>query len=246
MKRILPTLLLLTLLVSGVGLIYLGFNQPPEEIPVAPTVVATAEQTPVGPLTASVIEAPTVDGGENGTPTGVGVSLNMTPEEMQPDHLFVPSLGIYARINTRGDFGKLLNNTLVLPHSSEVTRWQDGGSVTSAKGNIVIAGHVSFNGVHGALFSLSSIKAGNLAYITDADGNRATFQLDHSDSILKEMLPQSIWDKYGVKRLTLVTCTGKLIKRADGTWHFDSNQVATFKQVFPQSSPTATVSETQK
>lgn len=244
MKRLLGLLLALILLGAGGYLMWSGFNQPPEEAPqIEVPIVAPKDQEPVGPTAAEVKQYPPED--ENGnTADEKPKDVQMSPEAMKPNHLFIPSLGVYGHINQYK--GKLENDTLTLPGAYEVTRWQGGSNVKDKKGNILIAGHVSWNGVHGLIHDLAHIKAGNLAYITDEEGNRQAFQLQKAETIKKEVLPQEIWDTTGPKQLVVVTCGGEIYRRSDGSMHFDSNVIATFVPVeeAPASAPSASPSPT--
>lgn len=229
MKRILGAILALVLMAGGGWLIWSGFNQPPEEAPqIEVPITAPANQEPVGPTEAPVKVYPKEDA--NGkTSDEKPKEDKMTPEKMEANHIFIPSLGVYGHINQYK--GELVNNTLTLPGAYEVTRWKDGSNVTDEKGNILIAGHVSWNGVHGLIHDLALIKAGNLAYVTDGKGNRQEFQLQTARTIKKTALPQEIWDTTGPKQLVVVTCGGEIYRRSDGSLHFDSNVIATFVPV---------------
>lgn len=90
---------------------------------------------------------------------------------MEPNHIFIPSLGIYGHIDQYK--GELVNSTLTLPGAYEATRWEGGSNVTDEDGDMLIAGHVAWNGVSGLIHDLAYIKAGNLAYITDGDSRQA-------------------------------------------------------------------------
>lgn len=223
MRKFLGILLTLVLFVVGGVLIWAGFHQPPEEAPqITVPISAPEDQKPVGPTAATVKVYPEE---EKAPPK----EEPMKPEAMAPNHIYIPALGIYGKIDQ--ETGSLQGGTLTLPQANKVTRWQGGSNVTSDKGNILIAGHVSWNGVNGLIHDLAYIKAGNLAYVTDAKGNRGEFQLQNAVTILKDDLPQSVWDTTGSKKLVVVTCGGSIYRRADGSLHFDSNIIATFVPV---------------
>lgn len=237
MKKIVGALIALLLMAAGGWLIWSGLHQPPEEAPqLSAPISAPATQTPVGPTEAPVKDYPKEEKGE---PT----EIKMTPEKMAPNHLYIPALGVYGRIDQKT--GDLVDGSLTLPQANEVTRWKGGSNVTSDKGNILIAGHVSWNGVRGLVYPLVNIKAGNLAYVTDGEGNREEFQLQTATTIKKSALPKEVWDTTGPKQLVVVTCGGDIYRRSDGSLHFDSNVIATFVPVVkPEATPSATPAPT--
>lgn len=150
----------------------------------------------------------------------------VTPESMEHLRLLIPATNVYAPIDEKS--GNITAGELTLPEASKVTRWSKGPGVTSKEGNIVIAGHVSWNGKPGALYNLAKVPLGSMAWVTDEKGNRQGFQLVSKVPYKKTSLPSSIWDSKGEKRLTVITCGGKL-HLVDGAWHFDSNIVSTWK-----------------
>lgn len=217
-------LLSLMLFVVGGYTLFLGFNHPPEETPtLAAEVRALPGQTPVGPTAAPLPPAvgdPVPEEGEE-----------MTPAKMAPDHLFIPALGIYGPVNTSGDYGKIINQELVLPGPLEMTRYRGGANVVESSGNTVISGHVTSRGVRGVLYNLAKVEAGNLAYLKDAEGNLQTFQLREATAHVKEELPQEIFEPTEDRALYVITCGGKLYKSPSGGWFYDSNIVAKFVPV---------------
>lgn len=150
----------------------------------------------------------------------------VTPESMEKLHLLIPATKVYAPLDEKS--GNITRGELVLPEASKVTRWRAGPGVTSDKGNMIIAGHVSWNGKPGALYNLAKVPLGSMAWVTDDRGHRQGFQLVSKVPYKKTALPSSLWDKKGEKRLTVITCGGKL-HLVDGAWHFDSNIVSTWK-----------------
>lgn len=220
MKRFLLFLVSIALFCGGGFVVYLGLNQPPEPTPDLKTAIqAPVNQKPVGPKEVKVGDA------------------SIAPANMEPKHLMIPSINSYAYINNDKDHNGLVNGSIekdgnfVLPPPKQVTRWVDGADVLSDKGHIVIAGHVKYNSTHGALFDLAKVPLGGYAFVSDKDGNTQAFQLDRSDPIEKSVLPESIWDKTGPKKLVVITCGGKLIPVGGGRYKYESNIVSVFKPV---------------
>lgn len=217
-RRVLVLLLAVVLIGAGGYLTWTGFHQPPPPTPdLEASIVATPGQAPVGPTEAEVV-------------MGEGREI-VSETTMAPNKLFVPALNIYADIDKSGDFGSVIEGEFILPPEDRVAQWRDGGGVTDDEGNLVLAGHVSYNGNEGALYDLAGIKAGHLAFVSDGEGNVEEYQLYKADSYTKTVLPESIWTDEGSKKLTIITCGGEMIRYDDGSWHYDSNIVATFVPV---------------
>lgn len=239
-KKVIVYLLSLFLLVSGASLIWLGIDQPPDPMPtVEEPITAPAGQEPSGPTENTVTvfpEAPSAPkkqdevAKETNSPINVGTPKVMKPEMMEESRLFIPSVSIYSRVTNKNGAGSIQEGQLVLPYATEVTRWVDGSNVNSDKGNIVLAGHISWNGVRGSVYNLAYLKSGNRAYLTDSKGRLQEYQLESLSTIKKTKLPEWVWDTEADKKLVVVTCGGKITKRSDG-YHFDSNTIAVFKPV---------------
>lgn len=213
--RILPLLAAILLCATGSYFIFNAFHKQPENIPnISSEEIATPKQTAVGPR-----EAQVKDGAKE---------EKMSPEKMAPNRIFIPSINVYAPIDEKS--GQISQRKLVLPEASKVTRWHGGSQVTTPTGNLLIAGHVSWNGEPGALYNLAKAPLGAQAWVTDVKGNRQQFQLERKTPYKKEALPKSLWTNKGPKKLVVVTCGGKLHLRGN-TWHFDSNIVAAWKPI---------------
>jgi hypothetical protein len=208
--KVLNLVVSVLLLLIGGRIVYVGFNQPPEPTPqVEKPIKASPTQEPTGPVE---------------TDDGFG------PDDMAPNHLLIPALNIYSPINNDGDTGQTKNGQLVLSPPETVTRWVDGANVQSEEGSLLLAGHVSYNGTRGAIYHLAEIKAGNVAYVTDDKGNWQEFQLDTLETINKSALPKEVFATSGEKRLNIVTCGGRLLKRGR-SYTYESNIIASFKVV---------------
>lgn len=147
-----------------------------------------------------------------------------TADTMGPSRLFIPALGTYARVETHP-----IKNGLIQLNKNprRLTRMAEGATVTDKDGAIVISGHVSWNGAKGALYNLSDVKQGNIAYVSDARGNIAKFKLVSLQSYKKADLPASATSQTLGRRLVIITCGGAIRMSSDGR-HYDKNIVATF------------------
>ncbi len=154
----------------------------------------------------------------------------MSPEEMAPNHLLIPALGVYARIVDAG----LVNGTshvsgdpvrkLDLPAAMQVARARTAATVTQNDGTLLVAGHVSSRGEKGALNRLVDLRAGEVWYVTDGAGNRAAFKMVGvgEATVAKKELPKDIWASTGQRRSVLVTCGGKVVDTPQGRF-YESN-----------------------
>lgn len=142
----------------------------------------------------------------------------VTPDSMAPNHLLIPKLGLYVEIVPEN----VQDGVLGIPQASKVGINSEGGTVTGKIGTVLVAGHVSSYGTPGALADLSDMREGYRWYVTDADGNRADFVTNQISEVHKADLPGDVFDKDGVRRGLLITCTGKIIKVGDEWVHEDN------------------------
>lgn len=206
----------------SIGLFFLwkGFNSSPPPPPdIKAPITAVANQTPVGPHDGLVLT--NQDDPES--------KVFVKARELEPNQLFIPSIGTLASV-TGGEDGVVKNGFLTLPEANKVTRWQEGASVTSTEGTILVAGHVSYGGAKGAIYNLATLQMGAQAFISDKTGVTRAFQLTSLTPYKKAELPQNIWTNVGEKKLVVVTCGGELQKHGN-SYHFDSNIVATWKPI---------------
>lgn len=206
-----PLLALLCFLSSalGLGLIYLGVHQPPEALPqLQAPVSAPASQGPAGPRD-FVLEGELVTAGK-----------------LPKEHLMLPAVRVLAPVTTRGQYGTFQDGQgLVLPEASQVTRAQAAGDGTT-KQRVLMAGHVSWNGTHGALFPLAELKAGQRAYWRDARGVLRAYKLTQLIEYKKTVFPYGQLVKPQDGALVVVTCSG--LEKVNGNWVYSQNLVAIF------------------
>lgn len=232
-KSIVGTLLMLILalgLALGGGFLIVKSLHSDLIVPpdITSSIIAPSNQKPVGPtqglanqLDEEVFSNNFDSDGENG--------IDLSPAKMENNTIFIPAINAYARIDTSS--GKLSQGELVLPKPTRVTRWLGGSDVGDKQGSILIAGHISFNNTRGALYNLALLKPGNIAFVKNARGLLGTFQLASLESTKKTELPAALWTKAGPLTLHVVTCGGQLSQQANGSWHFDSNLIASFVPV---------------
>lgn len=163
----------------------------------------------------------------NSTPRPQPTTGPVRPDNMEPDRLLIPSLNIYTHIIDK----PITDGLLQLPQHTKVARYSSGATVTDSKGTILISGHVTAYGDPGALHQLANIRPGDWFYITDSKGNRANFIATSLTIQHKTSLSQDLFNTDGPRRAALVTCTGRIVTRADGTRHYDSNLIVEGTQI---------------
>jgi len=186
--------LLLGLTLGGVGAGRLLAMPPTPQIGTVPAVHT-------GPDTASARAEPSASEAEPSRvvlPT-VGVDAAVRPESVQPDgQLAVP-----------GD-----------PHV--VGWWAQGARPGSARGTVVLAGHVdTARDGAGALFHLGRLEPGAVVVLKTASGS-LTYVVQAVRSYPKAALPVEVFDRSGAPRLVLITCGGSFDRR---TRHYADNIV---------------------
>ncbi len=143
-------------------------------------------------------------------------------KELPPNSLSIPDLGVQAPLLPGEVVTQDGERTLDIPGDpAKLTRYAGGAKPCSSEGTVLVAGHVSSYGVHGALWSLSEIEANAPVAMTCDDGTITTWQVVSVDVTPKAALPQDIFTESGPLRAVLVTCGGPVL--ADG--HYRDNVI---------------------
>jgi hypothetical protein len=112
------------------------------------------------------------------------------------------------------------SGTLAVPRDSANVGWWIGGSTAgSARGTVVLAGHVDTEGQRGALYGLEQLAMGTIVTVDTANG-RYAYKVVARRSFRKERLPDALFALNSPPRLALVTCGGQF---EDGS--YDHNVV---------------------
>lgn len=166
--------------------------------------------------------APTVVPSDAPTSTRDGDGKELSRATMAPDHILIPSLGVYAHLNE----APIGSDGLVLPiPNDQVSHYSGGGDVIGDSGTVLIAGHISYNGVPGALNKLAQIRPGSVIYTSDSDGNTSAWVVVSLEEYHKQELPQDIFTAKGERRLVAATCGGPIVW-INGERHYRDNVVA--------------------
>lgn len=129
---------------------------------------------------------------------------------LSPTRIEIPRLGVNAPVI---GVATMPGGELDVPRDPQVVGWwQNGAKPGAEKGTAILAGHINYGGVQGALAHIGTLNPGDLVYITGITGgktNRMSFKITGVRSYIKTALPyKEIFDQNSVGRLSLVTCGG--------------------------------------
>jgi hypothetical protein len=131
-------------------------------------------------------------------------------QPLSPNRIVIPALNAQAPIVPVGD----ANRELEVPENPLVAGWWQGGVKPGArKGTAIIAGHINYAGVQGALGRIGDLKPGNTVYIYGVrTGNqkvRLTLKVAAVRTYEKATLPYAeIFNQNSPGRVAIVTCGG--------------------------------------
>lgn len=230
--RIAMLLVCALVFVTGGVLVVQGLREtPPEETP-----------TPDWEFSLSAEEALAVDHAEADQPLEIDPDADLGPfvntrpvtvprpggeadEHGTVNHLYIPSIYVSAPVVPQGVTS---SNEMSLPSDLHQVGWLDTTSPLGAThGSSLIAGHVTQQGHHGALYLLGRLRPGATVVTTDDAGAQKTWAVTSVRNYRKTSLPVGIFATTGARMLTLVTCGGELIRTDDGRWTHTDNIVVT-------------------
>lgn len=228
LRRTVLVVLAALLVLGGGGVIWWSMSgEDPVAAPVPRQTFAVSEPTPDGTRTATVTPIPD-DSSSTSAATSTSAptpssELVMSPDDMGPDRIYVPSLGVYASLTSV----RFSGGDLTIPREP----WRvgldiDSSPITATVGTTLLAGHVDLSGTPGALVQLAQAEPGALVYVTDGEGVRRSFVTSSLQRYSKVSLPRSIFAVDGPRQLVVVTCGGPVIS-IDGERHYRDNVVLT-------------------
>ena len=171
---------------------------PPTNSAPEPTLAPTP--TPAAPPPVAAVDVPTVSS---------ALDQNQVPPAVAPQRIRVESLGIDMAIES---VGLAADGAMELPKDPSLAAWyRFGPSPASAAGATVIAAHVdSLVYDIGPFAQLASASAGTEIVVTTEDGQDRRYAVESVQTVTKQDVPwDSIFDRSGPGRLTLVTCGGE-------------------------------------
>jgi hypothetical protein len=127
-----------------------------------------------------------------------------------PNRLFIPSLGVYARVETITISG----GDLEIPgNPRRVGRWSGGQAMTGGdQGTTLLTGHVeTADGRVGALYHLADISAGARIWTSNAQGDRQEWAVTVLRTEARHSSHADLFASGGSRRLVVTTCGGPLV-----------------------------------
>lgn len=129
---------------------------------------------------------------------------------LAPSRIEIPRLKTAAPIVT---VDVSADRELQIPENPAVVGWWRGGAQPGArKGTAILAGHINYAGVQGALARINVLNPGDIVYIVGKHNGRTVrvkFKITGVRTYIKKALPyQEIFDQKSVGRLAIVTCGG--------------------------------------
>ena len=161
---------------------------------------SAAVPTPAAPAPTAEVDVPTVNS---------SLDQNQVPQAVPPQRIRVDSLGIDMAIDP---VGLAADGAMELPKDPSLAAWyRFGPSPASAAGATVIAAHVdSLVYDIGPFAQLATATAGTEIVVTTEDGQDRRYAVESVQTVTKQDVPwDSIFDRSGSNRLTLVTCGGE-------------------------------------
>ncbi len=139
-------------------------------------------------------------------PTVPGVLVAL----VSPNMIEIPKLKQKAPIV---HVSTLPDGELDIPLNPKVVGWWDAGAKPGAhKGTAILAGHINYSGVQGALARIDTLNPGDRIYIDGVNAGKKTrvpFKITGVRTYDKKALPyKQIFDKTSVGRVAIVTCGG--------------------------------------
>jgi len=140
-----------------------------------------------------------------------------------PVRIRIPAIGVDAQII---QLGLNADGTVQVPPLDEhnLTGWYRYGPAPGQRGASVILGHVDSVTGPSVFYLLKDLQAGDLIYVTLADGKTAVFVVDGLQRAAKTQFPtSSVYGKLGYPGLRLITCGGPFNST---TGHYADNIIA--------------------
>lgn len=219
------------------------FSVDPARIPPPPTDVPTGMAAPARP---SPVSNDTAHGSAPAAPasTGQGSAANnpvVSSAPAAPVCRAAPQTGyvVIGRICIDAQIvhtHRLSDGDLVIPDDVQhvgiwgqpiVTAESSGGGeryTVGGTGTTLITGHIDnlYQGA-GAFYNLRLAEPGEIVSTTDGDGHTVHWRVISMRVVVKAKLPPSVFnDRFGPRRLVLVTCGGPIVYSPYGNYYLDN------------------------
>lgn len=199
-------ILVTAMIVSGVYLIVQGMQEQPPQAAALPNATYEVPSSELTKVVAAARESATA---------------SSAPKFDSPDTLYIPSLGVSASIIPES----VSEGSLDIPRDPKVVGLARAYAPLAAQtGTTLIAGHVTYNGISGALAQLADIEQGALVVATDSSGKATIWAVTGIAVRDKADFPTLQLD--GPHSLVIVTCGGPA-SHVNGAWEFRDNVIVT-------------------
>lgn len=164
-----------------------------------------------------------------------GVDTKVVCADIPPSTVYIPAIQLYSPITNKGNLGTFdKDGYFQLPDRFDrATQWVDGANTSDKEGMSVLAAHRTYSGRYGVFNNLVNLQQGNIACVSDSNGNISQYVVESLKHYKKSELPQELFEDAltGEKKLTIITCGGTLVRKETGGYSFDSNVIATFTKI---------------
>jgi LPXTG-site transpeptidase (sortase) family protein len=132
-------------------------------------------------------------------------STASAPANPSPMRLLIPSIGVNARIESRGLDS---NRNMLTPNDFHDVAWYDLGPTPGEPGNALMNGHVDWWTGSAVFTRLSDLRPGDKVIVVQRDGTRVSFKVTGLQIVTANARVASLFAPGPVARLTLITCFG--------------------------------------
>jgi Sortase domain len=207
--------LAIALLLVAAGSFFLGLRGHEQPLPGPVSSPKPSRSTPASPRSTTSPTETTAPTTTTSTAPAIQFALRSTPVSLR-----VPAIALDVSLST---LGLNLNGTVQVPTDIQQPGWYRLGPSPGQDGSAVILGHVDSYQGPATFFKLRTLLAGDMVYVTLADGVSAQFKVTAVDQYLKTGFPdQLVYGGNGSSSLQLVTCGGTFDTQ---TGHYLSNVV---------------------
>jgi sortase (surface protein transpeptidase) len=131
------------------------------------------------------------------------------PWGVPPIKLAMPSIGIEAPIVP---VGQDEDGAMSAPTDPDTVAWYELGPGMGVPGNVVLAGHINWNGRTRAFGNLDRLDPGDPILVIDTDGHGYQYVVESSHWVRAEGAPvEEIFAIGDAPALTLITCGGEYV-----------------------------------
>ncbi|WP_371239858.1 class F sortase [Streptomyces pimonensis] len=161
-----------------------------------------------GPRAASAVSsAPSTSAPADGEPTPRAPAAGHLPRS-EPTRLLIPAIDVDAPFTDLaiGSKGQLEPPP---PHDTNLVGWYAKGVSPGERGTAIIAGHVDTTTSPAVFARLGELKKGDRFRVLRADGSKATFVVDETESFEKDDFPdERVYADTPDAQVRLITCAG--------------------------------------